>query len=89
VSTVGVPGAGASTAADYRVSVVDAGEGTGAQVRVLIEATDGDNSWDAGSVSTNIIDASFEALCSAWVVGIMRERLGATPRTENALVMQT
>jgi 2-isopropylmalate synthase len=75
--------------ADYRVSVVDAGEGTGAQVRVLIEATDGDNSWDAGSVSTNIIDASFEALCSAWVVGIMRERLGATPRTENALVMQT
>lgn len=74
--------------ADYRVSVVDAGEGTGAQVRVLIEATDDDSSWDAGSVSTNIIDASFEALCSAWVMGIMRKRLGSHFGTNNALVMQ-
>ena len=74
---------------DYRVSVVDAGEGTGAQVRVLIEATDGDNSWDAGSVSPNIIDASFEALCSAWVMGIVRERLGGRSGAESALVTQT
>jgi 2-isopropylmalate synthase len=62
--------------ADYRVAVVDAGEGTGAQVRVLIEATDGQDSWDAGAVSTNIIDASFDALCSAWITGIVRARLG-------------
>jgi 2-isopropylmalate synthase len=74
--------------ADYRVSVVDAGEGTGAQVRVLIEATDGENSWDAGAVSTNIIDASFEALCSAWVMGIMRERRGGRSASKNELVMQ-
>lgn len=58
--------------ADYRVSVVDAAEGTGARVRVLIEATDGIASWDAGCVSANIIDASFEALCSTAVIGIMR-----------------
>lgn len=58
--------------ADYRVSVVDAADGTGAQVRVLIEATDGSASWDAGCVSANIIDASFEALCSTAVIGIMR-----------------
>jgi 2-isopropylmalate synthase len=74
--------------ADYRVSVEDAGEGTGAQVRVLIEATDGENSWDAGAVSTNIIDASFEALCSAWVMGIMRGRVGDTSTPEDTLVMQ-
>ena len=49
---------------DYRVSVVDAERGTGAQVRVLIQATDGDERWDAGCVSANIVDASFEALCS-------------------------
>jgi hypothetical protein len=73
--------------ADYRVSVEDAGEGTGAQVRVLIEATDGENSWDAGAVSTNIIDASFEALCSAWVMGIMRGRVGDTSTPEDTLVM--
>jgi 2-isopropylmalate synthase len=57
---------------DYRVSVVDAGEGTGAQVRVLIESTDGRARWDAGCVSANVLDASFEALCSTSVMGIMR-----------------
>jgi 2-isopropylmalate synthase len=60
--------------ADYRVTVVDAGDGTAAQVRVLIEATDDVDSWDAGCVSENIIDASFEALCSTAVMGIMRAR---------------
>jgi 2-isopropylmalate synthase len=57
---------------DYRVSVVDASEGTGAQVRVLIESTDGRARWDAGCVSANVLDASFEALCSTSVMGIMR-----------------
>lgn len=59
---------------DYRVSVVDAEQGTAAQVRVLIRATNGEDSWDAGCVSDNIIDASFEALCSTFVLGIMRAR---------------
>src|SRR6187431_3325544 len=39
---------------DYRVSVVDARRGTGSQVRVMVEATDGQTSWDAGCVSDNI-----------------------------------
>ena len=59
---------------DYRVSVVDAEMGTAAQVRVLIRATNGEESWDAGCVSDNIIDASFEALCATFVQGIMRVR---------------
>ena len=59
---------------DYRVAVVDARDGTGAQVRVLVQATNGDAYWDAGCVSTNIVDASFEALCSTAVMGIMRAR---------------
>jgi 2-isopropylmalate synthase len=59
---------------DYKVTVVDATEGTGAQVRVLIQASDETGSWDVGCVSENIVDASFEALCSATVVGIMRGR---------------
>jgi 2-isopropylmalate synthase len=62
---------------DYRVSVVDAERGTGAQVRVLIQAGDGTAYWDAGCISTNIVDASFEALCSTAVMGIMRGREGA------------
>jgi len=62
---------------DYRVSVVDPAEGTGAKVHVQIRATDGTQTWDAGCVSDNIIDASFEALCSAAVLGIMRGRVDA------------
>jgi 2-isopropylmalate synthase len=61
---------------DYRVAVVDAEKGTRAHVRVLVRATDGEESWDAGCVSDNIIDASFEALCSTVVMGIMRARAG-------------
>ncbi|HWL64860.1 MAG TPA: alpha-isopropylmalate synthase regulatory domain-containing protein [Actinomycetota bacterium] len=59
---------------DYKVSVVDAAEGTGAQVRVLISSTDGTETWDAGCISENIIEASFEALCSSSIMGIMRTR---------------
>jgi 2-isopropylmalate synthase len=60
--------------ADYKVGVVDAGEGTAAQVRVVVEATDGLDCWHASCVSTNIIDASFEALCETAVMGIARIR---------------
>lgn len=59
---------------DYGVTVVDAEKGTRAHVRVLMRATDGEESWDAGCVSDNIVDASFEALCSTVVMGIMRAR---------------
>jgi 2-isopropylmalate synthase len=57
---------------DYQVSVLEGQDGTSAEVRVIIQATDGVSRWDAGSVSQNIIDASFEALCSAAVMGILR-----------------
>jgi 2-isopropylmalate synthase len=60
---------------DYKVSVIDAADGTGAQVRVLVEATDGRDTWNAGCVSANVIDASFEALCSTAVIGIMKGRV--------------
>ena len=60
--------------ADYKVTVIDAGEGTAAQVRVVVEATDGRESWRASCVSNNIIDASFEALCETAVMGIARAR---------------
>ena len=59
---------------DYQVSVVDAALGTRASVRVIIQATDGLTTWDAGAVSNNVIEASFEALCSATVMGILRSQ---------------
>jgi len=47
---------------DYKVRVVDQGSGTGAIVRVLIESTDGVNTWQTVGASPNIIEASWEAV---------------------------
>jgi len=59
---------------DYRVSVVDAADGTGARVKVLVEAADGHGRWSAERTSTNILEASFEALCETAATGIERGR---------------
>jgi 2-isopropylmalate synthase len=47
---------------DYKVRVVDQGAGTGAVVRVLVESTDGDATWQTVGCSANIIEASWMAL---------------------------
>ncbi len=51
--------------ADYKVRVVDSEAGTAAKVRVIIEFRDGKNIWTTVGVSSNIIDASWEALVDA------------------------
>ena len=47
---------------DYKVRVVDQQIGTDAVVRVLIESTDGENTWSTVGSSQNIIEASWMAL---------------------------
>ena len=47
---------------DYKVRVVDQSSGTGSVVRVLIESTDGKNTWSTVGSSENIIEASWLAL---------------------------
>ncbi|MBM3946759.1 MAG: citramalate synthase [SAR202 cluster bacterium] len=47
---------------DYKVRVVDQGSGTGAMVRVLIESTDGTDTWRTVGASANVIEASWLAL---------------------------
>jgi 2-isopropylmalate synthase len=47
---------------DYKVRVIDGKEATAARVRVLIESTDGQRSWNTVGVSADIIDASRAAL---------------------------
>lgn len=47
---------------DYKVRVLDEKEGTAAKVRVMIESSDGVDTWGTVGVSTNIIEASFKAL---------------------------
>lgn len=47
---------------DYKVRVLEEKRGTSAKVRVLIETSDGQNTWGTVGVSTNIIEASLQAL---------------------------
>ena len=47
---------------DYRVRILDPEEATDAKTRVLIESSDGHESWTTVGVSDNIIEASWEAL---------------------------
>ncbi len=57
---------------DYKVRILDNVIDTGAVVRVLIESTDGDAVWTTIGVSTNIIDASWQALNDAYLYGLLR-----------------
>jgi 2-isopropylmalate synthase len=47
---------------NYKVRIVDEHKGTGAVTRVLIDASDRDETWGTIGVSENIIEASWEAL---------------------------
>ncbi|MGM0378870.1 MAG: citramalate synthase [Bacillota bacterium] len=55
---------------DYKVRVLDSKDGTEAKVRVLIETSDGHNSWGTVGASTNIIEASWKALVDSLEYGI-------------------
>jgi 2-isopropylmalate synthase len=56
---------------DYRVRILDQGHGTDATVRVLIQTSNGLTAWTTVGVGQNIIEASWEALCEAYVYGLL------------------
>ncbi len=51
---------------DYKVRVLTGAEATASMVRVLIESTDGDLSWNTVGVGTDVVAASWEALCDSF-----------------------
>jgi 2-isopropylmalate synthase len=57
---------------DYRVRVLDTGLGTGAVTRVLVDTSDGEQTWTTIGVSENIIEASWQALYDSIVLGLLR-----------------
>lgn len=59
---------------DYKVRVLDASKATGARVRVLIESTDGKNSWSTVGVSTDIIKASMLALLDSIEYKLIKDK---------------
>jgi len=50
---------------DFKVRVIDGGDGTGAKVRVQIESRDAREIWSTIGVSENIIEASWQALADS------------------------
>ena len=53
------------TLVDYKVRILDSHAATGAIVRVLIESTDGHARWSTVGASSNIIEASWQALADS------------------------
>lgn len=51
---------------DYKVRVLNEKDGTGADVRVLIDSAEHGKSWGTVGVSHNIIDASWQALTDSF-----------------------
>ncbi len=58
---------------DYKVRVLEAGKGTSAKVRVLIESGDEKNRWGTVGMSENIIEASWQALVDSIEYKLLRE----------------
>lgn len=61
---------------DFRVRVLDSSLGSGAVVRVLLDSSDGNDTWSTMGVSENIIDASWQALIDSIVMGLIKISAG-------------
>ena len=59
------PAIGEVKLVDYKVRILDSDSATAAQVRVLIESTNGERYWTTVGSSTDIIEASWLALADA------------------------
>jgi 2-isopropylmalate synthase len=58
---------------DYKVRVLNAKDATDARVRVLIETSDGHDTWGTVGVSENIIEASWKALVDSITYKLKKE----------------
>jgi 2-isopropylmalate synthase len=59
---------------NFKVRILDETKGTGAITRVLLDASDGTDTWGSIGVSENIIEASWEALVDSLEAGMLPRR---------------
>jgi len=59
---------------DFKVRVINVREGTAARVRTIVESASGDETWSTVGVSTNMIEASWDALVDSIVYGLLRSQ---------------
>ncbi|NEP18219.1 MAG: citramalate synthase, partial [Leptolyngbya sp. SIO4C1] len=69
---------------DYKVRILDSTAGTDAKTRVLVESSNGHRRWTTVGVSTNIIEASYQAVVEGLEYGLMMLNLA-----ENATLVST
>jgi 2-isopropylmalate synthase len=65
---------------NFKVRILDETKGTGAVTRVLLDASDGVDSWGSIGVSENVIEASWEALVDSLEAGMLPGRSERSPR---------
>jgi len=58
---------------DYKVRILDSRAGTAAQIRVLAESCNSERRWTTVGVSTNILEASYQAVVEGIGYGLMLE----------------
>ena len=66
---------------DYKVRILSSGSGTASVVRVLIRASDGEESWGTVGVSTNVVEASWRALVDMVEYKLMLSGVAGLPRS--------
>jgi len=59
---------------NFKVRILDERKGTGAITRVLLDASDGRETWGSIGVSENVIEASWEALVDSLEAGMLPGR---------------
>lgn len=59
--------------ADYKVRILQTGQGTDSITQVLVKSTDGKDSWWTSGADPNIIEASWEALRDSFRYKLLRE----------------
>ncbi len=69
---------------NFKVRILDERKGTAAVTRVLLDASDGQDTWGSIGVSENIIEASWEALVDSIEAGILPGRT-QSPRSRAAV----
>jgi 2-isopropylmalate synthase len=61
---------------NFKVRILDESHGTGAVTRVLLDASDGHDTWGAIGVSENVIESSWDALVDSLEAGMLPGRAG-------------
>jgi 2-isopropylmalate synthase len=70
---------------NFKVRILDENKGTGAVTRVLLDASDGTDTWGTIGVSENIIEASWEALVDSLEAGMLPSRASHHRRQRSPL----